>query len=88
MAQNPSDVKAARDLARKYGRVNWGEYSKLTGTPIPKNAVPVTVKEPPQVVEARRNAKRFGRVNAAEYARLTAKKPRRKAASRKRIPTK
>ena len=69
MPQNPSDIKAARDAAGKYGRINWGEYSKMTGTPIPKNAVPATVKPSQGELKARANAKRLGRINVSEYIR-------------------
>lgn len=39
MAQDAADVKAARDAASKYGRVNRREYSKLAGTPMEKASV-------------------------------------------------
>jgi hypothetical protein len=74
-----------QNLRKQTGRVNWVEYSKLTGAPIPKNAVPTTVKSPES--KAHRNAKRFGRVNAAEYKAISAKR-RRKAMPRKRVATK
>jgi hypothetical protein len=83
--QTQNEIEQARKGA---GRINWGEYSKLTGTQIPKNAVPATVKTSPQELKARDNVKRFGRVTAAEYARLTAKRPQRKATPRKRVAAK
>lgn len=88
MPQNPSDIKAARDAAGKYGRINWGEYSKMTGTPIPKNAVPATVKPSQGELKARANAKRLGRINVSEYRAINSKQPRRKAAPRKRVTAK
>jgi hypothetical protein len=83
--QTQNEIEQARKGA---GRINWGEYSKLTGTQIPKNAVPATVKPSPQVNKARRDADQFKRVNATEYARLTAKRPQRKATPRKRVAAK
>ena len=84
MSQTSAEMKALRDSA---GRVNWGEYSRMTGTPIQKNAAPTTVKSSSQDEKARSKAKRLGRVTVSEYNALTAKR-KRKAVPRKRIASK
>ena len=50
MAQTAADQerKQLNDTRKSLGRVNWGEYSKLTGTPIPKNAGPEKSYKLPQ----------------------------------------
>ncbi len=72
MAQDAADVKAARDAASKYGRVNRREYSKLAGTPMEK---------------ARRNAKRVT-VSEYAALTASPKQPPRKAHARKRVAAK
>jgi hypothetical protein len=70
------------------GRANWGEYSKLTGTPIPKNVGPKKSYKPsPEALKVRHEVKQIGRVNAAESKALSEKR-RRKAALRKRVAAK
>ncbi|MGD1108458.1 MAG: hypothetical protein ABR865_15565 [Terracidiphilus sp.] len=90
MAQNAQqENKELSDLRKSAGRVNWGEYSKMTGQPIPKDVGPgKSYKPSPEALKARHASKKIGRVNASEYAALTAKQPKRKAALRKRVATK
>lgn len=93
MPQNPSDMKAARDAASKYGRVNWSEYSKLTGTPIPKSSPSSATKETStqkQMTKRVDNVRRIagrGRLTDSEYNAIYGKS-RRKAAPRKRASAK
>ncbi len=90
MAQTAADQerKQLNDTRKSLGRVNWGEYSKLTGTPIPKNAGPEKSYKPtPAMLKARSNAKRFGRVNASEYKALMARR-KAKPTTRKRVSAK
>jgi hypothetical protein len=83
------EQKELEQARKETGRVNWGEYSKLTGTPIPKNVGPGKSYKPSETaLKARQNWKRLGRVNASEYAALTAKRRPRKATTRKRIAAK
>lgn len=89
MGQTSSDIKAARDAAGKYGRINWSEYSRLTGTPMPKGTAPKTNVSPQQDKRARKkiaNARRIagmGRLTNSEYKALMAKRGK-KATPRKR----
>lgn len=71
------------------GRLNWGEYSKMSGQPIPKNVGPgKSYKPSAAALKARANAKRLGRINVSESQAINAKPARRKAAPRKRVATK
>lgn len=72
MAQvSTKELEQARKEAG--GRLNWGEYSKLTGTPIPKGTAPSTTKKPQNSAAKNRikvARKYAGRINAAELAAL------------------
>ncbi|MGB8096252.1 MAG: hypothetical protein WCF17_03780 [Terracidiphilus sp.] len=87
MSTTDQDAKSLNDLRKSTGRINWGEYSKLTGTPIPKNiGSGKSYKPSPAALKAQRTRKNLGRVNMSEFA--AAKREPRKAVPRKRAITK
>ena len=76
MPQDANDLEAMRKSA---GRINQGEYSKLTGT---------LSKPASQISQKQKSRKNLGRVSASEYAALSVKRVPRKAARRKRVAAK
>lgn len=81
-----SDMQKMRNVAGN-GRITWGEYSKMSGAPIPQGPAPVAPKSP-QMDKQRRIAGNMGRVTASEYKQVAGKRGRRKIATGKASPSK
>jgi hypothetical protein len=82
--QSKSEIEQAQKAAG--GRLNWGEYSKLTGTPIPKDTTPSATKTPQNGAAKNRikiARKYAGRINAAELDALMKRQGKR---TTKRMP--